>query len=180
MRAGNCGLGLTLLLTCAQIQADDSPCPEPVAVPLAVEDADPAPEDDRIHISAEEGEVHLEGTSRLSGNVELRQGDKRIVADHLEYDAPNDRFELDGAVRYTDPTLKLMPSGMRVPGFGEPSNVLNVTRRRSMGKPPFWSGRKNPCVARCSTRCWGVASLNAASVASAAASRRSTFSPEDR
>jgi LPS-assembly protein len=118
-QAGTVGLGLILLLTCAQVRADEPPCPDAMAAAPAPGGEGPAPTDDRVHISADEGEVNLKGTSRLSGNVELRQGDKRITADRLEYDAPNDSFKVDGGVQYADSTLTLSGSnGSYSPALG--------------------------------------------------------------
>ena len=108
-------------MTCARVGAAESPCPD--SPPALVVDEEPAPTDhstdNRIHISADEGELDINGQSALSGNVELRQGDKQIRADHLEYDAESERFSLDGAVRYSDPTLTLSGSdGSYSPALG--------------------------------------------------------------
>jgi lipopolysaccharide assembly outer membrane protein LptD (OstA) len=83
----------TLLLAAAGARAADSTCPEPAPTALANPgDTEAAPTDDRIHIEAESGEVNLKGTSVLSGDVVLRQGSRRVRADHLEYDAVTERF----------------------------------------------------------------------------------------
>jgi LPS-assembly protein len=117
MRAAAVGLGLTWLFTGAQARAADPLCPDPRPAPVA--DTEPAPTDDRIHISADEGELNIEGNSALSGNVLLRQGERQIRADHLEYDAASERFSLEGAVRYSDPTLTLSGSdGSYSPALG--------------------------------------------------------------
>jgi LPS-assembly protein len=117
MRACAVGLGLTLLFTGTQTRAADPLCPDPRPAPVA--DTEPAPTDDRVHISADEGELNIKGNSALSGNVLLRQGERQIRADHLEYDAESERFSLEGAVRYSDPTLTLSGSdGSYSPALG--------------------------------------------------------------
>jgi LPS-assembly protein len=114
---------LTLLLAAAAVRAEE-PCPDSATAAsattgAAATDAEAAPADDRIHLSADQTDLDLKGKSVLSGNVELRQGDKSIRADHLEYDALEERFKLDGAVQYTDPTLTLSGSnGSYSPALG--------------------------------------------------------------
>jgi LPS-assembly protein len=98
--------------------AAEPPCPDSAAgetPPSAARSesdtgTEPAADDDRIHLSADETDLNLKGKSVLSGDVELRQGKRRIRADHLEYDATTERFALDGAVEYSDPTLSLSGS----------------------------------------------------------------------
>jgi LPS-assembly protein len=113
---------MTLLLAAAVSRAGESTCPDPALAgppPNPGSDADAPAPDDRIHIEASNGEVNLKGTSVLSGDVELRQGDKRVRADHLEYDAASERFKLDGAVEYSDPDVRVRGSnGTYSPALG--------------------------------------------------------------
>lgn len=103
-RVARRGLGLVLVLGGMPLRAAEPPCPDTTPAPAPVPD-EVASDDERIHISADSGELDMRGRSMLSGDVELRQGDKRIQADHLEYDATTERFDLKGGVRYSDPTL---------------------------------------------------------------------------
>jgi LPS-assembly protein len=117
------GMAVTLTLAAAAARAEE-PCP-PSGSESAREQPpspvmeDETPGDDRVHLSADEASVDLKGTSVLSGDVDLRQGQRRIRADHLEYDAAADQFKVDGAVQYSDPTLTLSGSnGSYSPALG--------------------------------------------------------------
>ncbi|HSU42492.1 MAG TPA: LPS assembly protein LptD, partial [Polyangiaceae bacterium] len=50
-------------------------------------------------------QYEVNGNARLCGNVEMRQGDRRIRADCLEYDAAKQSAKLEGGIVYTDPQL---------------------------------------------------------------------------
>jgi LPS-assembly protein len=111
------GMALMLSLASAMGRAEE-PCPESPD-PSRPESRPEQPDDDRIHLSADEARVDLKGTSVLSGDVDLRQGERRIRADHLEYDAAGERFALQGAVQYSDSTLTLSGSnGTYSPALG--------------------------------------------------------------
>jgi len=76
-----------------------------VRVAPAVAAAPPAP-DAPIDISSDNARLGVDGNAQLSGNVRVRQGDRRIEADDVEYDAESMSFKLRGAVRYEDPVLR--------------------------------------------------------------------------
>jgi LPS-assembly protein len=81
----------------------------PAAAPAA-----PAAEaaDDRVIIEADDKDFSFDvnGNAVLSGNVVMRQGDKVIRADRLEYDAKSGRAKLTGAVEFAGPALKVRAS----------------------------------------------------------------------
>ena len=126
--AGHVGLGRLLfsaitLLSTGLANADEPDCPQPArvegAAPKPPAAAIATPTDDRVTIEADHGELNVSGNSVVSGNVTMRQGDKVIHADHLEYDAPNGNFKLDGAVEYSSPTLTVRASnGTYSPALG--------------------------------------------------------------
>jgi LPS-assembly protein len=126
---GCAGLGHWLLsaiclMSAGTARAEDAICPEPSISfaeesPPAAADSPASSTDDRFVIEADEGELNVSGNSVVSGNVTMRQGDKVIRADHLEYDAANGDFKLDGAVEYSSPTLKVRGSnGTYSPALG--------------------------------------------------------------
>lgn len=92
-------------------RADETPCPPPSGTrnpPIENESAaGPAPDstDKRATIDGDEVEYSVNGNAVLSGNVEMRQGNRVLRADHLEYDAENQRAKLEGGVEFSDPTL---------------------------------------------------------------------------
>ena len=76
----------------------------PAAQPLP---PPPAEVDERVTIEADDDDFvfDADGNAVLSGNVVLRQGDKVIRADRMEYNAASGNAKLDGAVEFTSPTL---------------------------------------------------------------------------
>ncbi len=113
--AGRVGLGLTLLVAMSialpSAHADETTCPpSAVAVPpKPSEQAEPAPEpgDGKATIDGDKIEYNVNGNAVLSGNVEMRQGNRVIRADHLEYDTENQRAKLEGGVEFIDPAFKV-------------------------------------------------------------------------
>ena len=113
------GQWLSILLAMPAARAAESTCPEPPAAIANPETNESLPADDRVYLDADHADFNAEGNSVLSGNVELRQGDKRIRADHLEYDAPNERAKVEGGVEYTAPDLEVRGnSGTYSPTLG--------------------------------------------------------------
>jgi LPS-assembly protein len=102
------GLGLSLLLL-VDAQADEPPCPEtpPVAATPPATAAASNPADQPITIESDDNdfEFDVDGNARLCGNVEMKQGDRRIRADCLEYNAKEQSAKLDGGIEYIDPML---------------------------------------------------------------------------
>jgi LPS-assembly protein len=103
-------LRILLLVACAAAQADETVCPRPAAIEgapprVAAERPNPANEPITIESDDEDFKFDVNGNAVLSGNVEVHQGDRTIHADHVEYDAQNQRLKLEGGVEFTDPTL---------------------------------------------------------------------------
>ncbi len=112
MRAGYVGLGLTLLLAFPAARADEPPCPGSSPAPTAPSppdepEADPADLPITIESDDDDFEFDVNGNARLCGNVEMRQGERLIRADCLEYNSVDRTAKLDGAVEYSDPDLKV-------------------------------------------------------------------------
>jgi LPS-assembly protein len=117
-----------LMFAMAAVRADEPTCPPPsskagAAPKPALPATDPAtdPADEPIIIESDDKDFHFDvnGNAVLSGNVEMRQGNRRIRADHLEYDAANQRFKLEGAVEFSDPQLIVRGnSGTYSPALG--------------------------------------------------------------
>ncbi len=108
--------GLTLLLTLAHpaMAADEPTCPD--SSPTAADDAPPPPDTPKIDsarqpitIDADDDDFQFDmnGNARLCGNVEMRQGDRVIRTDCLEYNAETERAKLEGGVEYSDPTVRV-------------------------------------------------------------------------
>lgn len=117
-RAKANGLGHLLALAAllgvhSAARADEPVCPRPesyqaeAALPaLPAPPAEPVdPEKLPIDIDAGKADYTLDGVAVLSDNVVMQQGDRRIRADHLEFDTTTRRATVRGGVEYSDPTL---------------------------------------------------------------------------
>jgi LPS-assembly protein len=74
-----------------------------------------------IDITSDDARLGVDGNAVLSGNVRVRQGDRRIEADNVEYDAEDVSIKVRGSVRYEDPLLRATG------GSGEYSQVGGAT-----------------------------------------------------
>jgi LPS-assembly protein len=92
--------------------AADQVCPQPPQRTVdANDDSTPSANgdsntSDSIQITSDDADLSLEGDAKLSGNVLVRQGDRRIRADDVRYDAATQRFNVDGAVQYEDSLVR--------------------------------------------------------------------------
>jgi LPS-assembly protein len=113
-------ISATAILSTAPVRADED-CPPTAAEralaesrtkPAADPDAPAAPVDERVTIEADDDDFKFdaEGNAVLSGNVVLRQGDKVIRGDRMEYNAKNGGAKIDGAVEFTSPRLNIRGS----------------------------------------------------------------------
>jgi LPS-assembly protein len=121
--------GLLVLLGVAifsmgSAHADETDCPPPAAArenPPEPATAPAEPVDDRVSIEADDDDFvfDADGNAVLSGNVILRQGDKVIRADRMEYNSASGNAKLDGAVEFKSPTLVVRGSnGTYSPALG--------------------------------------------------------------
>ncbi len=100
---------LGLLLVYDAARADDEPCPPPAiataAPPVTAPVTNPESEPITIESDDRDFEFDVDGNARLCGNVEMRQGNRLIRADCLQYDAGTQTAKLEGGIVYTDPQL---------------------------------------------------------------------------
>ncbi len=93
-------------------------CPAPASASLsAVAAAGAAPArapidpNAPIDVGSDEASLTVDGNARLNGNVRVRQGDRQLRADDVEYDAKNNAFVVRGSVEYEDPLLRVKGGG---------------------------------------------------------------------
>jgi LPS-assembly protein len=117
-------LALAALFT-ATAHAAEPDCPQPAAAesppPAPGAEAPAEPADDRVSIEADDNdfEFDVNGNAVLSGNVVMRQGNRIIRADRLEYDAGTGRAKLSGGVAFESPQLTVRGnSGDYSPALG--------------------------------------------------------------
>jgi LPS-assembly protein len=117
-------LAPALALAAPPCQRTEQDCPKSaVASATAEKPAEPTPVDKSapITIDSDSVEYGVDGNATASGRVEMRQGDRQIRADHLEYDAATGKARVEGAIEYSDPVLRVRG------GSGEYSPTLGAS-----------------------------------------------------
>ncbi len=79
------------------------------------------PEDPRINITSDTGEVGRQGDASLKGNVRIRMGQRLLEADQAEINAEQRSIALRGNVEYLDPALHVRGDGGDFDGRGSGS-----------------------------------------------------------
>lgn len=69
------------------------------------------PEDQRINVTSDTGDLGRAGDATLSGNVKIRMGQRLLTADQAEIDAEQRSISLNGDVEYLDPTMHVRGEG---------------------------------------------------------------------
>ena len=104
--------------------AADPPCPSqiapaaeatssPAAAPSAGTSAQrPGPAGaGNIEVSSEQATLGVDGNATLKGNVEVRQGEREIHANEVEYDAKSGALSTSGHIDYNDPVVHVTGDG---------------------------------------------------------------------
>ena len=99
-------------------RAEDSPCPThvaPAGAPPAAAGAPPAAKplraEGKIDVSSDAATVGVDGNMTLEGNVVLRQGEREIRANEVQYDAHNTSVSTAGHIDYTDSLVHVTGAG---------------------------------------------------------------------
>ena len=105
------------------------------------------PADQPITIESDDNdfEFDVNGNARLCGNVEMRQGDRHIVADCLKYDAASQSAKLEGGVEYSDPTMVVRGSS------GDYSPTLGASSKARSSNCPSGARVAPPPACACTT-----------------------------
>jgi LPS-assembly protein len=77
--------------------------------------------DEQINVTSDTGEMGRNGDAILSGNVNIRMGQRLLTADAAEINAEKRSVRLQGKVEYLDPTLRVRGQGgsFQDAGIGE-------------------------------------------------------------
>ncbi len=99
--------------------AEPTRCPRPGGTSTASDAASAArtatpppltPQDSTIQISSDNATLGVDGNAQLRGNVQVRQGDREIRADEVDYSAQGNQLDVRGKVEYRDPLVQLRGS----------------------------------------------------------------------
>ncbi len=99
------------LLASSAAGADPLKCEAPPPDPRLEELLRADPEDQRINITSDAGELGRAGDATLTGNVRIRIGQRLLAADAAEIDATARSVRLSGDVEFLDPTLHVRGRG---------------------------------------------------------------------
>ena len=99
-------------------RAEDPPCPThvaPAGAPPSAAGATPAAKplraEGKIDVSSDAATVGVDGNMTLEGNVVLRQGEREIRANEVQYDAHNTSVSTAGHIDYTDSLVHVTGAG---------------------------------------------------------------------
>ena len=116
---GTClGLALVPLAT----HAADQSCPDMLAAQRNAADAADSPRpappikddtsnDSPVELEADDAQVSAEGITHLKGNVTVKQGDRQIRAQDVEYRDQDNALKVEGDVEFEDPVMHATGGG---------------------------------------------------------------------
>jgi len=128
-RASGAALGRALLAVAslgglADAQAADPPlCPGATEGAAGAQAAGPdapqkqgspterGPGGGKIDITSDHATLGVDGNATLQGNVRVREGDRQIRADEVQYNSKTNGFRTDGGIEYEDPVVRLTGHG---------------------------------------------------------------------
>ena len=67
--------------------------------------------DGAIDIQSDHATLGVDGNATLKGNVNVRQGDRQIHADEIQYNSKSNGFRTDSGLEYEDPVVKITGDG---------------------------------------------------------------------
>ena len=105
-------------------RAEDPPCPTQLGQPAAAAAASAAPaaaplgvprkraaDDPHIDVASDQAVLGVDGNATLKGNVVVRQGEREIRANEVQYDAHNTSVSTAGHIDYTDSLVHVTGAG---------------------------------------------------------------------
>jgi LPS-assembly protein len=97
-------------------RAEDPPCPTQIgqpaaAAPVGEARSRPAADDGHIDVTSDQATLGVDGNATLTGNVVLRQGEREIRANEVQYDAHNTSVSTAGHIDYSDPLVHVTGAG---------------------------------------------------------------------
>ncbi|MEP7244025.1 MAG: LPS-assembly protein LptD [Gammaproteobacteria bacterium] len=100
------------------VRGADAPCPASTAPDTSkVVGSAPKPEkppkldDGTVEFSADDAKLNVAGDASLKGNVLVKQGEREIRADDVQYSQGENSFKVEGDVDYDDPMLHATGGG---------------------------------------------------------------------
>ncbi len=95
----------------AQDQTQDACAVVAVVDPRIDELLKADPDDPQIHVTSDTGELGRAGDAELSGNVQIRMGQRLLTADQASINSEQRSVELNGNVEFLDPQMRVRGKG---------------------------------------------------------------------
>lgn len=110
------------VIPAASWAAEPSLCPSQTLPPLAqsrtpppssktVKEQKPGVDEGKINVNADRFEGSVTGDLTLKGHVSVKQGDREIHGDEIQYNAKDNTIKTDSSLEYEDPLVKLTGNG---------------------------------------------------------------------
>ncbi len=97
--------------TAASTRAVDRCAVEAIIDPRIDELLRADPDDPQIHVTSDTGELGRAGDAELSGNVQIRMGQRLLTADQASINSEQRSVELNGNVEFLDPQMRVRGEG---------------------------------------------------------------------
>jgi LPS-assembly protein len=78
---------------------------------VPIKERKPGVADGAIDIHSDHATLGVDGNATLQGNVNVRQGDREIHADEIQYNSKTNGFKTDSSLEYSDPVVKVTGNG---------------------------------------------------------------------
>jgi LPS-assembly protein len=88
-----------------------SPTPTAAAPAELSKEQKPGAKDGAIDIHSDQATLGIDGNAALQGNVTVRQGDREIHAEEIEYNSKTNGFKTDSGLEYVDPIVRITGDG---------------------------------------------------------------------
>jgi len=85
-----------------------SPTPTPASNDASSKERKP---EGAIDIRSDHATLGVDGNAALQGNVTVRQGDREIHADEIQYNSKTNGFKTDSGLQYEDPVVRITGAG---------------------------------------------------------------------
>jgi LPS-assembly protein len=85
--------------------------PKPPPPTGAVKERKPGVNDGVIDVRSDHFQAAVEGNADFKGHVVVRQGDRQIQADEIQYNSKTNAFKTDSSLEYEDPLIKITGNG---------------------------------------------------------------------
>jgi LPS-assembly protein len=97
--------------TSAAAKAPANDKPDASKSKLSVKERKPGVDDGAIDVVSDSAKLGVDGNAKLQGHVSIRQGDRQIHADELDYNKKTNGFKTDSGMEYQDPVVHITGNG---------------------------------------------------------------------